>query len=141
MPTRAVRRRKVVVDFVERVPEYALAPDDQRVPPLRRLTRTELELAGIVSLTGNLRVAAIAAGVTHGYARHAVQQIARKLPGTLPALARVMVWARGGDMVALGCFAHRRIPEDLLREPLEPQPPTQRGRRSPAAFHDPDDTP
>lgn len=130
MPNRAVRPRRIVVDFVELCPSHALCPD--RIVPKVPLTHTELELAALVSLTGNLQATAYGLGRTKGSTKNAMAQIARKLPGKLPALSRVIVWARGGTLAMLGHGSARRIPEHLLRPAFASEtvaePPLRRRR-------------
>lgn len=74
------------------------------VPPLQPLARRELRFAHALATTTQptVRDALPELGLTKDSARAYIKLIARKLPGDLPALAKIKVWARGGSLHVLG---------------------------------------
>jgi hypothetical protein len=119
-------RRRVVagIDLQECRP-YAV-PLQERVPTLAALTVTEQEYAVVASMAGSLRGVAWGMGVSVGMAKNAIQQIAAKIPGSLPAFVKVIAWTRGATPDVLGAaWEAKRIPEHLLRPEYRSQTASQ----------------
>lgn len=126
------QRRRVVDDLEVRLGGPWIAAPEQRVPPLMRLTAVDLKYAGLASLCGTLDGVAWGMGVTRGQAKQSIQKVAAKLPGTLPAMMRVIAWVRGATPEVLGVdMPHARIPEHLLRPEWQRQTVTASGRPAP----------
>ena len=129
------QRRRVVDDLAEHIGAPWVAPAEQRVATLGRITASELKYAMLASYCGTLEGVAFGMGVTRGQAKSSIQRVAAKIPGSLPAMLRVIAWVRGASPEVLGVgMSHARIPEHLLRpeyrrqtapahgEPARPQP-------------------
>lgn len=110
------QRRRVIDNLAEQLGAPWVAPVEQRVVTLGRITASELKYALLASYCGTLEGVAFGMGVTRGQAKSSIQRVAAKIPGTLPAMLRVIAWIRGASPEVLGVgMSHATIPEHLLR--------------------------
>ena len=110
------QRRRVVDDLEQRIGPPWVAPSEQRHPTIARLTAVDLKYAILASYCGTLDGVAYGMGVTRGQAKQSIQKVAAKIPGTLPAMMKVIAWVRGGSSAVLGVgMPHELLPEHLLR--------------------------
>jgi hypothetical protein len=113
-------KRRILPAIEQRIGMPYVAP--VRAPTLATVTTTDMEYAALASLCGTLGGVAWAMGVTRQQAKNSIARLAAKIPGTLPSLARVIVWVRGGGPGVLGdTRLEGRIPEHLLCEPWRGQ--------------------
>jgi DNA-binding CsgD family transcriptional regulator len=91
-----------------------------RVPLARALSMTEQVVADLVGLRMEYHEIGEALGLTKETVRDHCRNAAMKIPGDLPAQARVMAWARGATLdvlrgdtlrVQVGIMARRRRAE------------------------------
>lgn len=129
MGTYPWQRRRVVDDLEQRVGAPWVAPCELRVPTISRLTAVDLKYAVLASYCGTLDGVAYGMGVTRGQAKQSIQKVAAKIPGTLPAMMKVIAWVRGASPEVLGVgMPHELIPEHLLRPEHRRQTPIAHGR-------------
>lgn len=73
-----------------------------RVPTLKPLTTMELIIAADLSRGVRPKRIAQVHGLTLSTTREYIKQAAAKIPGTLPAASRLVVWYRGAEPGVLG---------------------------------------
>lgn len=73
-----------------------------RVPTRKPLTTMELIVAADLSRGLKPKRIAQVHGLTLYTTREYIKQAAAKIPGTLPAASRIIVWYRGGESGVLG---------------------------------------
>lgn len=111
-----LHRRRIVPQIDLRVGAPWVAPAALRAATVAPITVTDMEYAVLASVCGTLGGVAWGMGVSRGQAKQSIAKVASKIPGTLPAFVRVIVWVRGATTMVLGDPSqHGRIPEHLVR--------------------------
>lgn len=86
------------------IPQRGIRLDPATCAPLLKpMPRRELRCAAIIGASDEKSVAGLAVemGLTLHTTRMYLKSIAEKIPGTLPPVARIRVWARGAPLSVL----------------------------------------